>query len=70
MTHAEEPTDGLILAMRERGHDPAITALNGQTGYIEATCSRCSKRAWGWYFPRSGSHRIDVDGPAMKAPCP
>jgi hypothetical protein len=69
MTQSEEPTDGLILAMRERGHDPAMTAMNGRTGYIEATCTHCNKRAWGWYFARSGSARIDVDGPGVEAPC-
>jgi hypothetical protein len=69
MTQKEEPEDGLILAMRDQGHAPTLTAMNGQTGYIEATCDRCKKRGWGWYFARSGNRRLDLDGPAMKAPC-
>lgn len=69
MTKHEEPTDGLILAMRDRGHDPFISQLNGQTGYIEARCSRCNARGWGWYFVQSGSHREDMDGPGVTAPC-
>jgi hypothetical protein len=65
----EEPEDGLIAVMREQGHEPAITALNGNTGYIEATCTRCTKRAWGWYFARSGTVRADMDGPGVTEPC-
>jgi hypothetical protein len=69
MTAKDEPQDGLLLAMRDLGHDPVVSAMNGNTGYMEATCNRCNKRSWGWYFARSGSYRIDVDGPAVKTPC-
>jgi hypothetical protein len=69
MTAKDEPQDGLLLAMRDLGHDPVVSAMNGSTGYMEATCNRCSKRSWGWYFARSGSYRIDIDGPAVKTPC-
>jgi hypothetical protein len=65
----ESIADGMLRVIREMGHEPALTAHNEMTGYLEARCSRCNARGWGWYFANTPMRRADMEGPALMNRC-
>jgi hypothetical protein len=61
--------NALLRAMRELGHDAAITMLNLTTGYAEARCKRCQERSWTWLNARGDILREDLEGPSITSHC-
>jgi hypothetical protein len=60
----------LLKAFIALGHNPVLTAHNEMTGYLEARCTACNARGWGWYFGGNPMRPSDLEGPGVTTPCP
>jgi hypothetical protein len=70
MTQPEKRDHPLLKAMGKQGHTGQILKVNTTTEYLEASCTRCTAKAWGWYTADGRLRRQDLDGPSVTSPCP